>query len=382
MPKCQQMSLSPSSQSLPSTSENPSYLKEQIITYIGNKRALLHFIDKGIHTVQQRLNKKKLSTLDIFSGSGIVSRLLKQHSSLLIANDLESYSRIINTCFLANQSQIDHAELEHHHQNLQTIIKQTWHEGFIAKLYAPHDEQQITAQDRVFYTKRNAIYLDTARQAIATLPKELQAYFLAPLLASASVHTNTAGIFKGFYKNAEGIGSYGGTGKNALARILGNIQLELPILSQFECEWQVYQEDANQLVQHIQAVDFAYMDPPYNQHPYGSNYFMLNLLCDYAAPQHISPISGIPADWNRSSYNKRKVAQEALFQLIEQCPAKFILISYNSEGFISYDSFIQELNKLGKINTLETPYNTFRGSRNLKQRPLAVTEFLFLIEKH
>lgn len=376
------MSVSPSSLSSPPTSENPSYLKEQIITYIGNKRALLHFIDKGIQTVQQRLNKQKLRTLDIFSGSGIVSRLLKQHSSFLIANDLETYSRIINSCFLANKSQIDHAELEHHYQHLEGIIKQTWKEGFITKLYAPHDETHITAQDRVFYTKRNAIYLDTARQAIATLPQELQAYFLAPLLASASIHTNTAGIFKGFYKNAEGIGSYGGTGKNALSRILGNIQLELPIHSQFECEWQVHQEDANQLVQHIQAVDFAYMDPPYNQHPYGSNYFMLNLLCNYVPPQDISPISGIPTDWNRSSYNKRKLAQEALFQLIEQCPAKFILISYNSEGFISYDSFLQELNKLGKINTLETPYNTFRGSRNLKQRPLAVTEFLFLIEKH
>lgn len=376
------MSVSSPSLSLPPTSESPSYLKEQIITYIGNKRSLLHFIDKGIQTVQQRLNKQKLSTLDIFSGSGIVSRLLKQHSSLLIANDLETYSRIINSCFLANQSQIDRTELEHHYQNLQAIIQQTWQEGFITKLYAPHDEEQITPQDRVFYTRRNAIYLDTARQAIATLPQELQAYFLAPLLASASVHTNTAGIFKGFYKNSQGIGSYGGTGKNALSRILGNIQLELPILSQFECEWQVHQEDANQLVQHIQAVDFAYMDPPYNQHPYGSNYFMLNLLCNYVPPQDISPISGIPTDWNRSSYNKRKVAQEALFQLIEQCPAKFILISYNSEGFISYDSFIQELNKLGKINTLETPYNTFRGSRNLKQRPIAVTEFLFLIEKH
>ena len=31
-------------------------------------------------------------------------------------------------------------------------------------------------------------------------------------------------------------------------------------------------------------LDLAYFDPPYNQHPYGSNYFMLNLLVHYRRP--------------------------------------------------------------------------------------------------
>ena len=57
--------------------ENEKYLTEQIITYIGNKRALLGFIGDGIAYVKKRIGAKKLKCLDLFSGSGIVARFFK-----------------------------------------------------------------------------------------------------------------------------------------------------------------------------------------------------------------------------------------------------------------------------------------------------------------
>ena len=60
--------------------EDPAFLSEQLITYIGNKRALLDFIGNGLDLVKKRLAKEKLKTCDLFSGSGIVSRFLKKHS--------------------------------------------------------------------------------------------------------------------------------------------------------------------------------------------------------------------------------------------------------------------------------------------------------------
>ena len=51
-----------------------------------------------------------------------------------------------------------------------------------------------------------------------------------------------------------------------------------PPLLATECEVEVLQDDANNVVRDIKHLDLAYLDPPYNQHPYGSNYFMLNLL--------------------------------------------------------------------------------------------------------
>ena len=93
-------------------SENKEYLTEQLLTYIGNKRALLDFIGKGVSFVQEKLGDKKLVTFDVFSGSGIVSRFLKKYSSFIYANDIENYAQIISSCYLSNKDEIDLTLLE------------------------------------------------------------------------------------------------------------------------------------------------------------------------------------------------------------------------------------------------------------------------------
>jgi adenine-specific DNA-methyltransferase len=361
--------------------EAPGYLTDQIITYIGNKRALLPFIGKGVDEVRKRLGGRKIESLDLFSGSGIVARYLKRHSVRLHANDMEAYSRVANQCYLTNKSVVDLKALSDIRLDLKRKISDCPSPGFISEMYAPKNESKISSTDRCFYTRENAIFLDTAASLLIELPEPYRSLLVGPLLSRASIHANTSGVFKGFYKNKDGVGQFGGSGKDALKRIKGKIDLDEPLLSKFECECHVHQNDANLLVNQINEVDLAYLDPPYNQHPYGSNYFMLNLIVDYNKPSEVSNVSGIPVDWHRSRYNARSEAEVALFELVRAIPAKFVLISYNSEGFISYDSFISGLEKYGKINVLETMYNTFRGSRNLKDRPIHLKEYLFLLEK-
>ena len=360
--------------------ENPAFLKEQIITYLGNKRALLDFLRQGFKFAKKELKKDKFSFCDIFSGSGIVSRFAKAHSNFILANDLEDYSKIINKCYLSNQNE----ELKNHlyffYEKLLSNL--VFEKGFISELYAPKDEKRIQKNDRVFYTIENAIYLDTLRKKIEQeIPNEFKHFFIAPLLYEASVHSNTSGVFKGFYKDKNGIGKFGGEGENALKRIKGKIDLKLPIFSNFECPFVVEQKDANCLAKEIDLLDVIYLDPPYNQHPYGSNYFMLNLVANYQKPVEISQISGIPKNWNRSIYNNAKSAEDALFDLIFKLKAKIILLSYNCEGFIKKENFIKRLEKLGKCYIIEQKYNAFRGSRNLRNRALYVKEQLYILVK-
>jgi adenine-specific DNA-methyltransferase len=131
----------------------------------------------------------------------------------------------------------------------------------------------------------------------------------------------------------------------------------------------------------VPETDIAYLDPPYNQHPYGSNYFMLNLILDYKYPERTSKISGIPENWNRSDYNKENYALGALTELVENIQSKYVMISFNSEGFISPEEMKTMLRKNGKVEVLETTYNTFRGCRNLNRREIHVKEYLYLLEK-
>ena len=363
--------------------EDPGYLSNQLITYIGNKRALLGPLEQALNQVKRRLGRNHLRIFDAFSGSGVVSRFFKAHSSLLVSNDLEHYAWVIADCYLKNRSEVDREELQSLVDHLNETVEDAPYEtGFIERMYSPRDEANITKEDRAFYTRNNARRIDNYRRMIANLSADLQPLLLGPLLSRASIHANTAGVFKGFYKSTDtGVGMYGGKGADALHRILGAIVMEAPVLSRFECEVVATQRDANELARELTDMDLAYFDPPYNQHPYGSNYFMLNLIAKYRRPQNISRVSGIPTDWTRSGYNVRTRAFQLFENILKTTDARFLLISYNSEGFIPFDAMEWLLGTLGHVHTIDIPYNTFRGSRNLRERPIHVTERLFLVER-
>ncbi|WP_461248537.1 DNA adenine methylase, partial [Treponema sp. R6D11] len=225
-----------------------------------------------IKEIQKKLNREKLKTFDVFSGSGVVARFFKQFSNLLIVNDLEKYSSVINECYLSNDDERDEEILRKYYDELTEKINNNLVKGIITELYAPNDDANIKQNERVFYTTRNAMYIDTMRQLIDAVPKEHQKYFLAPLLSEASVHANTSGVFKGFYKNKEtGVGQFGGKNKDALFRITSDITLPFPVFSNFNCETIICNGDSNEIIRSLPEVDVAYLDPPYNQHPYGSN---------------------------------------------------------------------------------------------------------------
>ena len=361
---------------------NP-YLGEQVITYLGNKRKLLPYIDAVIKDVQKEIGKKKMVCADLFSGSGVVARLLKHYSSVIITNDLEDYSRIINDCYLSNVQDFDENKYLTYKTRLDEQCSRKLKNGIIAKNYAPKNDANIQHNERVFYTTRNAKYIDTVMSfVLKNVDPDYQKFFIAPLLYEASVHVNTSGVFKGFYKNSDtGIGQYGGNANNCLERIKADIELKKPVLSDDVAEHISLQGNTNEVVKGLHGIDVAYLDPPYNQHGYGSNYFMLNTICRYKLGKKLSKVSGIPNDWNRSSYNKKSEVVFAMEDLIKRLDSKFIIVSYNNEGFIRKPEMEELLKKYGCLKTIEIPYNTFRGSRNLKNRSLKTNEYLFVLRK-
>jgi adenine-specific DNA-methyltransferase len=366
--------------------DDQKYLSGQLITCLGNKRALLGFIGEGLSRVRERLGGQRPSIFDAFSGSGAVSRLFKLHARALVVNDLEPYAEVLSRCYLANRAQTDLARLRDIYEQLvHTLETEPLVPGLISQLYAPADDSRIVSGERVFYTTRNARYLDSARSLVDGMGGIREAdrpFFIAPLIVEASIHANTSGVFKGFHKDAStGLGSFGGRKADALSRIRGDIELPFPLLCGRDCPVEVLRGDTNVIIDSIGEVDLAYLDPPYNQHPYGSNYFMLNLVAGYRQPRDLSRVSGIPGDWNRSDYNSRSRAFSALADLVARVKAKFLLVSFNSEGFIARSEMEELLGKHGRVEVFETGYSAFKGSRNFSGRPPRVSEYLYLLER-
>lgn len=362
--------------------ENERFLSEQIITYLGNKRKLLDFIGKEVKEIMEFEGLEKCKIFDGFSGSGIVSRYLKQYSSELFTNDFEEYASVINSCYLSNKSDVDIERITEINKKLNDN-KLNGKGSFVRKLYSPVDDKNIKENDRAFYSNKNAIIIDTIREMIDSIEPELQKYFIAPLLYRSSVNVNTSGVFKGFYKDKETkIGKFGGTGENALKRILGEIDLPVPIFSDHECVVNIYNRDTNELIKELPEMDITYYDPPYNQHPYGSNYFMLNLIYENKIPKEYSKVSGIPKDWKKSPYYKKSEVKTAFEDLIKNTKSKWILLSYNNEGLMSGDEIIEILSKYGDVELKTKKYNTFRGSKNLKDRAIYVEELLYVLHKN
>ncbi|WP_217352503.1 DNA adenine methylase, partial [Candidatus Viridilinea mediisalina] len=105
--------------------EDPKYLQSELITYIGNKRGLLPFINEGVTFVKERLGKDKLIFLDLFSGSGVVSRFMKAHAERIVANDIELYAKIAGREFLQRCRGLNHRGTENTEQGVAWPIVDT-----------------------------------------------------------------------------------------------------------------------------------------------------------------------------------------------------------------------------------------------------------------
>lgn len=379
---------------VPPKEDEDAFVLQTMLTCLGNKRSLVSNIRDIADDVRRRLglglgkDKPLLRILDGFSGSAVVSRKLSYIASSLHTNDMEEYAYLMAKCSVETPSSEHRVQIEIHIDRMNALaVSGPYVRGFVSELYAPKDTANIEMGERCFYTQENAQIIDTLRAYIADeVPTELQAYCLVPLLNKASIQANTSGVFKGFHSE-NGVGKWGGAAGGSLPRITGPIRLDMPVWNTASAfVGRATRQNINTLLAGDEfadgSLDLVYLDPPYNQHPYGSNYFMLNLIATNTAPapEVLSRVSGIPNTWTRSDYNYKKSATTAMSELIESCLRKsaYVLVSYNDEGIIDDATWATILAPYN-MELFEIKYNTYRGSRNLAGRSDKVMERMYLI---
>lgn len=413
------------------------YLTTGLIAYIGNKRSLLPFLGKHLAPCVDALaSRNPPRFLDPFAGAGGVSRLAKALGFSVGTNDLEYYAALIGfarivpgpgdleTAFSSEGGSSAVFSALHAFasgaapsQAVGAITggpsRDAWEWAFsqaqgalpyMARYYAPQKTENADwRRERLFYTAENARYLDRAREAIERRypvdPLEAgedrdkraegrseriaKACLVDALLYQAATHTNTSGVFKACHRG------FGGHGKDALGRIMAPMALRAPVLIDGPEATASRMDAAAFCASH--PADLVYLDPPYNQHQYGSNYHILTTLARWDRPAvseersadgFLLDRSGIRRDWNRtrSLFCGKNQAVEAFKRLFDAIDARFILLSYNNGGIVPLELMADLLASRGNLRVEEVPYTAYRGGKQGNHRLERMRELLFILD--
>jgi adenine-specific DNA-methyltransferase len=365
-----------------------AFIKDQLIPYIGNKRKLVPLI----HTAITSTGLTDGVFLDLFSGSSVISRLAKVMGYRVIANDWEPYSACINSAYIRNNEappfvMFGGLDAVIHRLNTLEPVK-----GYVSTHYCPDDDENPDLdRERLFYTQENGRRIDAMREQIArwksdgSIDENEEAILLSPLVFQSAYCSNTSGVFKGFHRG------WGGATRTAWYRIRSRLTLRAPRFFDNGQPNEFLQADANVVAENVPC-DIAYIDPPYNQHQYGSNYHMLNTVALWDKPaleKHFdssngrSDKAGIRKDWRtarRSRYCYGYSATSAFGELVSRVQAKRILVSYSTDGIIPLADMLETLSERGRLSVFPHCYKRYRvSSQRPSPRPSTV-EFVLVAD--
>lgn len=360
----------------------------QLIPYIGNKRKLLGLIQQAVDSTGICGGR----FVDFFAGSGVVSRFAKRAGFETIANDWEPYALSINRCWVEQNEPPAFSAFGGYERAIETLNQLDGETGWVTTHLCPDDDERPDpAHDRMFYTNENGQRIDAIRSRIqawfesGTLRESELHCLLAPILYAACYTSNTSGVFKGFHNG------WGGKTGTALYRIRSRFALRPASFLDNARDNRATRLDATELASSLRRdgvpIDIAYLDPPYNQHPYASNYHVLNSIALWDQPRISAKItpqmkSAIRSDWQtsrRSAYNYRGEAERAFGALLNAIDSRFILVSYSTDGMIPLESLIESCLARGATTVLCEPYKRYRVStQRFSKKPVNV-EFVAVI---
>jgi adenine-specific DNA-methyltransferase len=334
------------------------------MNYIGSKNRLAAFI---IRTMRQVCVEdwSNLTFAEIFGGTGIVARQLKNQVKTVILNDIEPYSFVLGRNYVGNTHPIENiADKKQMLENLPLV-----QDGFIFQHYCLG-----SGSGRQYFSDENGKRIDTIRQTIqhwynTNSINENEYYFwLASLIESADAVANTASVYGAFLKKLK---------KTAQKKFI----LQPAFFENSTHFHQVFNADANALIEKIKG-DILYLDPPYNTRQYGANYHVLNTIAlyDNFVPQGKT---GLRPCYHRSDYCSKTKVAVAFEQLIAKADFKYIFVSYNNEGLLPPQALQACLQQYGQYSCYTQHYQRFKADTDQKRQHKAqhTIEYLHVLQK-
>jgi adenine-specific DNA-methyltransferase len=307
-----------------------------VIKYIGSKRRLVPVIGE----LARRAGAAR--GLDLFTGTTRVAQDWKRRGMEVWAVDTARYSEALARCFVATDATAtDHAELGRILSHLSSLPGQ---DGYFTATFA-HASR--------YFQPHNARRIDAMRGHIAEhySGHPLEPVLLTALLLAADRVDSTTGVQMAYLKQWS-------------PRSFEDIELRVPPL--LAGPGHAWRSDAGEALAAVPEVDVAYLDPPYNQHRYFTNYHVWETLVAWDAPDHYGvACKRVDAreEATRSVFNDRRRAPGALAQLISSVPAALVVVSCSDEGWVGAHEVAAMAEGRGKVVMLGFESARYVGAR-------------------
>lgn len=307
-----------------------------MIKYLGSKRTLI----PALTQLGQASGAK--TALDLFTGTTRVAQAFKKLGMTVTASDVASYSECFGKTWI---------ELDGDNANRTELVEAILELDDL-KGEAGYFTEKFCVEARYFQPK-NGEKVDAIRERIERDFRESWMYYplLTSLIMGADRVDSTTGIQMAFLK---GWASRSGN----------NLELRDPEL--LSGPGRSIRGDALEIVKDLPEVDLAYLDPPYNQHRYFSNYHIWESLVRWDKPETYG-IANKRLDARdsamKSPFNSKKTMAKALAQLISDLKCETMVLSYNNESWLSRTELLEIASTRGHVEILDFDFKRYVGSQ-------------------
>jgi len=333
--------------------------------YYGGKEKLLNFIEQALSDLEM---PDKPVAVDLFSGTSVVGKFFKQQGYRVIANDYLYFCKCLAIARVVLNAEPTFTNFDF--DPIKVLNQLSGEHGFFSENYSP-----IGICKRQYFTASNALKIDAIRSQIESWRAsrdintvELE-YLLASLLEAMNLTSNISGTYAAFLKTWD-------------PRAMNDLVLSHPVLTSGPDDCEAHNEDANLVVSKLHG-DILYLDPPYNQRQYSSNYFLLDVVARgwFGTKPEVRGITGMRDNSSyRSAFCLKAEALPRLEDLVSLTTCRYVLLSYNDEGVIKGSDIVDMMSKYGSLSTFSNPHPRYRSNNHNPNKPSTV-ESLYLLKK-
>ncbi|HEY1989373.1 MAG TPA: DNA adenine methylase [Acidimicrobiales bacterium] len=313
-----------------------------MIKYLGSKRRLVPALS------EMALASGAATALDLFTGTTRVAQALKRLGIHTTAVDSSRAAHVLAQCYVATDPEQSPSFLAEVAEAVEALNRLDGQPGYVTETFCRSSR---------FFRPENGARIDAIRDAIEAgfAGTPLWPVLMTSLLEAADRVDSTTGVQMAYLKQWA-------------ARADRPLALRVPEL--VPGGGRAVRGDACVLVadgsEVLPDVDLAYLDPPYNQHRYESNYHVWETLVEWDAPIHYGIAckrEDLRLPTGRSQFNRRQTMPAALAGVIAGVRAETVVLSYNNESWLTLDELYDMCAARGHVQVVSFDSARYVGAR-------------------